>query len=264
VVYLDKSGRPVAWLVRALWSALAREPGTRYRDNDVPPIPTTRFANIDREQWWHLTGASETDLIDVTRVPVEAVRALRAVFLRSQPSAGHDIDTSPAWLDGRRILIVDEVSNTGDTLAIATGLISRAFPTATVRATHWMTPGRVVDRHGLARVATVPIWYRSDTWTGRLVGNRLDPANPSATWRGKAGALFLSTRPRVPDDVGLRLRREIDHLASDVRTGRLLAAPSSLRDVDDWADRVEALYGYTDLQQFTRDRLAQDGVSEIP
>ncbi|MFT4189003.1 MAG: hypothetical protein QM621_10535 [Aeromicrobium sp.] len=52
LLFLDKSARPVAWFVRALWPVLARVPGTPFADGQVPPMPPMRFANIDREQWW--------------------------------------------------------------------------------------------------------------------------------------------------------------------------------------------------------------------
>lgn len=259
VLFLDKSGRPVAWLVKALWPVLAREPGSRYRDGRVPPLPGMRFANIDREQWWDMTGGTEMGRVDVSRVPDDAIGSLRSVFLRREPRESESPFDVESLLDGQSILVVDEVSNTGDTLLIATGLVRRAFPGCEVAGEHWMTPGSVRDRSGMARTADVPVWYRSDTWAGRLVGNRMDPLNPAVSWRGRRGALFSSTRPRVPDEAGLRLRREVTWLAADVAAGRLLAAPSSLRDPDDWVERVEALYGFTDPREFTAAREAQAG-----
>jgi hypothetical protein len=257
VVFLDKSGRPVAWLVKALWPILAREPGTGYAAGVVPRLPGLRMVNIDREQWWSITGASETGLVDVGRVPRETVAGLRCVFLHRCPSPGQDPFEVASWLDGRRVLIVDEVSNTGDTLRIARGLFAAAFPDADVRSEHWMTPGTVTEKGGLTRAASVPVWYRSDTWEGRLIGNRLDPANPAATWRGERGALFLSTRPRHRDARGVQLREEVGMLAADVAAGRLLAAPSTQRD--DWTERVRALYGFTDPAAFTAARQRQNG-----
>jgi hypoxanthine phosphoribosyltransferase len=38
----------------------------------------------------------------------------------------------PSWLDGRRVLVVDEVANTADTLRIACGFVKAAFPAADV------------------------------------------------------------------------------------------------------------------------------------
>ncbi len=258
VVCLDKSGRPVAWLLRALWPVLAREPGTPFQQNVVPPLPQFRFVNIDREQWWDQTGATETGTVDVTKVPVEAIDSLRSVFVKAPGSPGTSPFESSAWLDGRRILVVDEVSNTGDTLRIASGLLARAFPTADIRGDHWMSPGTSIDRSGLRRTANVPIWYRDDTWHGRLIGNRLDPDNPPATARNRTGGLFLSTRPRVPDALGRQLRDEVASLAQDVREGRLLARPAGSRDLDDWLGRILGLYGFEDPRAFTAAREIQD------
>ena len=249
VVCLDKSGRPVAWLARALWPILARTPGTDFTQARVPPMPQFRFVNIDREQWWSYTGGSEFGVIDVSKVPEQAIAALRRVFL---PQA----DSVAAWLDRRRVLIMDEVKNTGDTLQIARGLFARAFPTADVRTTHWMDPGSTRDRSGMRRTSEVPVWYRADIWQGRLVGNRLDPDNPRTTARNREASLFLSTRPVNPDDRGRRLRREVAQLAADVTAGRLVARPCT--DRDDWARRVEVLYGFTDPRDFTTARKRQD------
>ncbi len=254
VVCLDKSGRPVAWLVRALWPVLARTPGTPFEDSNVPLLPQFRLVNIDREQWWDLTGASETGVVDVGRVPQPSVDALRGVF---QPAGA--TKTGRSWLDGRRVLVVDEVYNTGDTLRIAQGLFQRAFPDADVRGDHWMTPGVKVDRAGNRRTAEVPVWYRADTWTGRLVGNRMDPANPPTTHRNKSGALFLSTRPRTPDAAGRQLRSEIGQLASDLMSARLLARPASSRSREDQKDRIRVLFGFNDPKGFLTARQAQDG-----
>lgn len=254
VVCLDKSGRPVAWLVRALWPILARTPGTLYEDGQIPTLPQFRMVNIDREQWWDVTGASETGVVDVDRIPDGVVEALRRVFqhLDAAPS-------DPSWLDGRKVLVVDEVYNTGDTLRIARGLFERAFPSADIRGDHWMTPGVKVDRAGNRRTAEVPVWYRADTWAGRLVGNRMDPTNPPATRRNSSGALFLSTRPRTPDTAGRQLRAEINQLATDLTSAQLLARPASSRSREDQKDRIRALFGFNDPKGFLAARQAQDG-----
>jgi hypothetical protein len=251
VVYLDKSGRPVCWLVRALWRVLARSPGTCYRDNQVPTPPQARFVNIDREQWWHLTGGSETGNIDTARVPEDVIIQLRSVFANDP-----DHPEASSMLDDRRVLIVDEVANTGDTLRIARGLFEAAYPRSDVRTTHWMTPGSLLDRSGLRRTATVPVWYRSDIWQGRRIGNRL--ANAPHSRRGARGSLFLSTTPPEPDQLGRRLRAETSYLGRDVAVGCLLANPSMRRDDDDFDERIQALYGVTNPREFAQRRHDQN------
>lgn len=261
LLFLDKSGRPVAWLLRALWSVLARTPGTEYQDGRVPRMPSMSFANIDREQWWDVTGASETGVVDVDRVPEWTVAGLRAAYALRRPSRLDSIWAAPTFLDGRHVVVVDEVSNTGDTLRIATGLVARAFPDTVVDGAHWMTPGSVVDsRSGQRRTASVPIWYRSDTSAGRLVGNRLAPG-VGTSWRGQVGAEFLSTVPPERDARGLRLRAEVARLAVDLSSGVLLARPASARGDDDMEQRIRLMYGYTDVREFTAARLRQDAAS---
>lgn len=254
VLYLDKSGRPVAWLVRALWPVLARVPGTAFSEHVVPPPPSAHFANIDREQWWDLTGASETGMVDVDRVPLAVVAGLRAAFAVRRTTR-EEVWATPTFLDGSRILVVDEVSNTGDTLRIAGGLVARAFPDAVVTTAHWMTPGVVVDsRSGQRRTATVPVWYRSDTTGGRLIGNRYAPSR-GVGWRGAVGADFLSTVPVEPDLRGRLLRSEIERVSDDVARGRLLVRPAVARE--DAVERIRELSGYQDPREFTLRRLEQ-------
>lgn len=260
VVFLDKSARPVCWLVRALWPMLARVAGTEWGDGCVPIAPTMSFANIDREQWWDFTGASETDVVDVDRVPHRVVAGLRGAYLTNCPPEGTDplrYFELPSFLDGRLILVVDEVSNTGDTLKIAAGLTRRAFPDARVETAHWMSPGTVVDpRSGQRRTANVPVWYRDDAATGRLVGDRYVNGR-GRSWRGTIGRDFLSTVPLQRDKAGLQLRREAGWIAQDLQARRLLAAPSLQRDDEDFDARVKGMYGYTDMQAFTKARSDQ-------
>lgn len=258
VVYLDKSGRPVAWLVKALWPLFAREPGIRFESAVTPHLPRIHFANIDREHWWDVTGATETGRIDIGQLPGDVISQLRTVFLTRQALGSESAFDVPSWLDAKRVLIVDEVRVSGDTLRIAEALVRSAFPTAEVRSTHWMTPSIVRDKSGQQRNADVPIWYRSDTWEGRLIGNRLDSANPSSTWRNREGCLFLSTRPRERDELGVQLKMEVSLMAEDIAAGRLLAAPSLQRDPDDWAERVRVIYGYKDPREFTAARLEDE------
>jgi hypothetical protein len=49
------------------------------------------------------------------------------------------------------------------------------------------------------------------------------------------------------------LKREIKALADDVTSGRLLAPPATARE--DWMDRVRALYGFDDADEFTAARV---------
>ena len=55
VVFLDKSARPVAWMVRSLWPLLGID-----EEGKHIPVPEMRFVNIDREQWQSIVGRSES------------------------------------------------------------------------------------------------------------------------------------------------------------------------------------------------------------
>ena len=47
-------------------------------------------------------------------------------------------------------------------------------------------------------------------------------------------------------------------MAHDVAEGRLLAAPSSVREMDDYIERIRLLYGYDNPHEFTEHRVAQN------
>lgn len=272
LLFLDKSGRPVAWLLKALWPVLARVPETSFNERCVPPLPPLRFANIDREQWWDQTGASETGVINTGLVPTEQIAQLRALFTRHQPHSGEqpltrppspgvetdDIFATPAYLDDAHIIVIDEVRASGDTLTIASGLVARAFPTSTIEAAHWIAPEvRRSASSGVAQQIHNPVWYRHDSAKGRLVGDRQAPDHRGSHWRGRLAPLFTSTVPATRDLTGLQLRREIDALASAVTSGQLLARPGANRPEGDVDERIACLYGYTDLRAFTAARAAQ-------
>jgi hypothetical protein len=196
-------------------------------------------------------------VIDVELIPTEMVTGLRAAYLRRRPSSMGGVWDEPAFLDGRDIMVVDEVRSSGDTLTIATGLVRRAFPTATVDGAHWMISSTVSVPGQPKRIAATPVWYRNDTWRGRLVGNRADPAHRGHHWRGDLGTLFLSTVPPEPDEAGITLRAEVAALADDHARGRLLARPAPTRADDDHDERIRVLSGRADLAAFTKDRTAQ-------
>lgn len=96
--------------------------------------------------------------------------------------------------------------------------------------------------------------HRASTWPASTGNTK--PANPRTRARNHAASLFLSTRPVVPDERGRRLRKEVAELAADVAAGRLLARPCI--DREDWARRVDLLYGHSDARLFSAARRRQD------
>lgn len=221
VIYLDKSGRPVAWLENELYDDFVNDPDN---ENDPWPKPQSIFLNIDREHWRDATGGKEygSGQVDVNHVDQSVIDSLRSILLEQEPKAGAEIGELASMLDGKRVLIVDEVKFTGDTLKIAEKLLERAFPDATFTTHHWMTsPKAAVKDARSSGLPDVPVWYRQKAEWGRGVGNRsFDTARASTSWRQRNGAMFLSRRFEKPDEPSLQLRAEIKQLAREYRDGR--------------------------------------------
>lgn len=239
VVFLDKSARPVAWLAGEMWESFAALPG-----EETPKKPSFSFVNIDRNQWVNAIDPDGTGIVDVDRLDPSVVRSLRSIYVSpadKRDGLTEDIDTAPATLDDKTVLIVDEVRSTGRTLDIATAFFKEAFPTARVAGTHWM--GGAIMKNGAMGNADLPVWYKEDSPLGRGIANR-DPiasqASPNITQR--LGGWFLGRRLAEPDPASEQLRVEMRHLAHD---DNVLFIPSTLRDEDDYIARAETFNGMT-------------------
>jgi hypothetical protein len=240
VVWLDKSARPVSWLTKELWPILAAD-----QDGTVPELPKFYFANIDREQWVNTIDPEGSGHLDIDRVDRSIIRSLRSIFVTNKPKdqkLTEDLDSQPSVLDGKTVLIVDEVQATGRTLNIARKFFSKAFPDTKVAGMHWM--GGITVKGGATGNADLPIWYKQSTEKGRGVGNRdeqLSRSSKSLTQR--LGAMFLSTVLRQSDPASLQLRKEFKQLARGVKEGKVLYVPSLSRDVDDFDERAQRING---------------------
>lgn len=234
VVWLDKSARPVAWLTKELWPKLAPAPG----ESKVPKMPEFRFVNIDREQWVNTVDPQGSGLMDINLVDQSIIRSLRSVFVspkHKKDGLTPEIDRTPAELDNKTVLIIDEVMASGRTLQIASDFFKRAFPTSRVAVSHWM--GGQAQREGAMGNADLPIWYVEDSDKGRLVGNRDErTSQKSSSLTQRLGSWFLSTRFPEMDPASLRLRAELKQLAHDER---VLIRPSLQRD--DYDERASKL-----------------------
>jgi hypothetical protein len=199
VVYLDKSARPVQWLVSAMW------------DHYMPdkPRPNERFVNIDRDDWRPALGSPTYGDYRPEELDISAKQELRDIF--ADPD-----NPDRTQFDGKRILIVDEVQVSGDTLRIAEDIFKQAFPTAEVTGAWWMIPAIPQDDGSV----DVPVWYRQDTSQGRGIDNKdREKSLASPSRAQQVGATFLSTRPDQPDSMAQRLRAEIRQLRKDVDAG---------------------------------------------
>lgn len=177
IIYLDKSARPVSWLVNTFWED--------FSDQKRPPHS---YLNIDRLPWLRATGvnvdkngyvkrpngalerASGVDF-DPDKLPPDTFAKIRGLYLPNGVEAEDPelIMNTPSTLDGKNILIVDEVGNSGATLSIAKKLIERAFPEAKdVRGTYfWPSSYKFSPDHKEGHLLSVPVWYDTHYPGGR-------------------------------------------------------------------------------------------------
>lgn len=224
-IYLDKSARPVAWLVNELWDDLA----PRDAEGEIPPRPQTKFLNIDREQWGAVVGRSE-DLggIDIRRLPAARLQELRDTYA---PIKGQSKSGDKSLLTDKNVLVVDEVSVSGDTLNMSRAILESAFPdAASIEGAYWMSGNvKTEPRTGVRKNTELPVWYSDTRVTGRLVGNRdTSKSARSNSSRQRKGMYWLSTGFRGFRDMdGLQLKEEVKSLSEDLKAHRMLYRPAS-------------------------------------
>lgn len=246
VVFLDKSARPLAWLVRDLWDTLAPEPGS----GDIPPKPDFKFLNIDRNQWKDQLDPNNAGIFDARLLTDEQITGLRSLYNKDHDGS-FDAENE---MDDQVIMVVDEVRASGVTLEIAQAILHRAFPTSKIFGTHWMS--RMATSGTAVGNADLPVWYRDDSTnikftSGRGVGNRRDPAHiihPSQ--------YFLSTRLPEPDQRALRLRDDFKALAKAVQEREVPYIPHKERD--DQEERSEAINGTPLIQAYMARRAIRE------
>lgn len=263
-IFLDKSARPVAWMVHELWEQLAppnKPDGTPYAEPDI------KFLNIDREQWGAIVGRSETGMLDISSIPEERINELRTI-MSIAPSTGMSEDEpvpeAPSRLSGKRVMVVDEVQVSGDTLRISQRILNRAFPDAKIIPVAWMDGQVQVDpRSGQRTNTKLPVWYDERRVTGRGVGDR-DTTRASHLHSGtsRIGRYWLSVPFKEPDTDGIQLRREVQQMARDLSEHRILYRPSPWkREIDSIEDRIKRLDGITP-EQYKNLRATTRGVED--
>lgn len=242
-IFLDKSARPVAWMVHALWDQLA----PRHPDGTVYPEPAIKFLNIDREQWTAITGNDETGRMNVDEIPADRIEELQKVMTPINEIASED-GPAPAksLLSGKNIMVVDEISVSRQTLNLSERIIKRAFPDASVVAAPWMEgqptrnseSGQMISKNN-------PVWYSDKKTTGRGVANRdTTRAAQLHSARSRIGKYWLSVPFREPDTEGIQLRRETRQMARDLQEHRILYRPSSWRpEIESIDERIERING---------------------
>ncbi len=120
VLFLDKSARPVAWLVDSLWEVMADKGAKK---------PHLDFIHIDRKDWWSrvklpLVGEENRDpfefkIEDVSEDVINAIRAKFVIGDLTPDNYGNEVWKLPTTLDGKNVLIVDEIRSSGATTYMA-------------------------------------------------------------------------------------------------------------------------------------------------
>lgn len=255
VIYLDKSARPVSWLVNEFWDD--------FTDSEKP---SESFLAIDRRRWFermgiklekdeyikdadgssHIAGPSDVDKhFEVIKNDKELLARIRSLYIGNgiETENPDEIFRTPTVLDGKNLLIIDEVSRSGSTLYIAQLLLKAAIPELKSVNGHvfWSDNSTKNNVTGETQMGFTPVWYPQDPndWRGRGVKD-INPAyfeeqyskNPTPENRAlKYGSIVLG-EPLVdpteePGQPSLHLRKEIHQIHEDYRAGHILPELSS-------------------------------------
>lgn len=254
-IFLDKSARPISWMVSALWDTLAQEGAEK---------PDRFYLNIDREDWLRQMNVPEESLqdapahlLDYSKITTEDIEGIRALFVEGaafiKEGEMGSVWDRPTIFDGKHVMIVDEVKSSGRTLDIALQILARAFPDSVFSAEYWSTPPRHDlnpnnPKTGEWAVDWVPVWYSGSSADGRAVGNKSyryydEYSERTGKIAAKMGRHVLSA-PRIDetgarlsvDAVTTRLQQDIRQLAADVKNANILFIPSPYRETDDNPD----------------------------
>ena len=241
IVYLDKSGRPVSWLVNLFWDEFASEDAT----GTVMRRPKHSYINIDRAPWFRNVGipvnddgrqkengelATYNDFVrNIGNLEERHLAEIRALYVPGgiETEAIDDVMNSPTILEGKRILIVDEVSRTGATLDIAKHLFSLAFPEAKeIKGTYYWHSTEPVLKVGNETVMTsLPVWYDPNTLTGRGIGG----LNPD--YYRKRYQYYLGLMDQMPHVAINKLRTQA--FSSDVFSAPLLHEDGTVMSLEE-------------------------------
>ncbi len=251
VVWLDKSARPVSWFTDAFWEQFAQDGAEK---------PENEFLNIDRTNWFvrqgHDVRQAETVLgpndFDINMVSDEDIARIRAALIDEDIDPDNwqnDVWNKPTRLDGKEVLIIDEVKNKGGTLKIAFELLRKAVPEAKFSADYFMKSG-VHALNGRAeeqQMNFAPLWYDDKDAFGRGVG---DPSKtyyeqqyekePTNEHLRKALAWTVLSAPHhdpktfeeVEDIKAQKLQQDIAFLTYGYGDGRIFRHPDPNRDFD--------------------------------
>ena len=233
VLFLDKSARPVAWLVDSLWGAMADEGAKK---------PHLGFIHIDRKEWWARVGRplvreENRDPLEfnVNEISDETISAIRAKFVVGDLTLDNyktEVWELPTTLDGKKVLIVDEIKSSGATAYMTQQLLSRAVPGAEFTNEYfWSVPyseGKSIEidnkdgtRSVQRQMYNTPVWYDKTSPAGREVSDpslgvmdRLYRENPTQENLRRRIAWFIESV--TPEDVGADVDERTKRLKRDI------------------------------------------------
>ena len=238
VVYLDKSARPVSFLVNMFWNDFAA------KNSEGKPVkrPEHSYVNIDRSPWFRNVGIKVSDdgrqkengelatyadfVKNIGNLSKRHLAEIRALYVNGDFIEDEDwIMSQPSTLDGKRILIIDEVSRTGSTLEIAKHLYRLAIPDAEqVDGTYYWHPTEPPLKMGEETMLTsLPVWYDPNTLLGRGIGS------PSPTYYGEVRDRCIKEYEGNPSLETAKLRKHA--FSSEVFSAPLLKDDGSVLDL---------------------------------
>lgn len=245
VIYLDKSARPVSWIVNEFWKDFSDEQRPEHSYLNIDRLPWLRRAGLELDMAGYLEdkdGQSRkpnfNDFVkNVDKIPQETFAKVRALYVEGGIETDDPMEVMklPTKLDGKNLLIVDEVKDTGVTLDIAKYILKRAIPElASVNGEYFWSPGFKASKDGHERQhLSVPVWYSHKTSLGRGVGDvneafykeRYEKIPNPKTRAQAMGALALSEVTDLARESGglsRELAREIQQMHKDYREGKIL------------------------------------------
>ncbi|MBR3257340.1 hypothetical protein IKG02_03630 [Candidatus Saccharibacteria bacterium] len=252
VIYLDKSARPVRWLVDAFWE-----------DFTDKPRPEASHLAIDRKEWFRRSGVellpneyvrdsdgttrpAEGRDFQIEKIPKETLARIRAVYIDGGIE-DEDIDkimSTPTVLDGKNVTIIDEVSRSGSTLHIAKELLNAAVPELkSVNGYVFWRPGDDFQTSsGETQMKGAPAWYPHDPsdWRGRGVkdpdgvfyASEYEKSPNNFTRRNKFSSIVLgvplTNREEEREQLSWKLRDDIDLMHEEYKKGHILPSVSGV------------------------------------
>lgn len=258
VIYLDKSARPVSWIVDAFWEDFSEKelPGKSFLSIDR--LPWYRYAKVkldaggymENQDGSHRRPTYKDFIENAGNIPEDYYARIRGLYIENgiEKEDAEAIMHTQTILDGKNILIVDEVSDTGVTLQMAEFLLRKSIPELgdIYRYAYWK-PGSKVRSNGEHQMLSTPVWYHRTKDTGRGIGpidtdfyDEQYRNNPSPqTLAQKYGSIVLGKIINLEEEPGqesLELMKEIQKLHEDYDSGKIL-----LKAVDEWDDKRQDL-----------------------